>query len=244
MKSRVLTLAVAASTAALTGCVNPDGSPNNTGSGALIGGAVGALSGAAIGGRSHGGPDALIGAAIGAVAGGLVGFSADREQEARLKAYAPQTYVRVEQGQPLSIADVKALAKAGIAEDVILNQIRNTRTVYHLSATDIIGLRDSGVTDKVVSYMINTPNTVGLADGAEPVTTTYIQQSPPPPPAETVLVAPGPGCVWVGGEWVWNGGWYWVAGHWSYPPYPHAIWIGGRCWHDAYGWHNTPGHWG
>ena len=142
----------------LSGCVNPDGSPNNTGSGALIGGAMGALTGAAIGGRGHGGPDALIGAAAGALAGGLIGNSADQEQAARWKAQAPQTYIKVDQGQPTSIADVKALAKAGISDDVIINQIKNSRTVYHLIAADVIGLRDAGVSDKVLNFMINTPS--------------------------------------------------------------------------------------
>ena len=49
-----------------TGCVNPDGSQNNTASGALLGGVVGAFAGAASSGR-HGGQNALLGAAIGAV---------------------------------------------------------------------------------------------------------------------------------------------------------------------------------
>jgi outer membrane lipoprotein SlyB len=243
MKLQALTYALAVAAVVLTGCVNPDGSPNNTGSGALIGGAFGALTGAAIGGRRYGGADALIGAAAGALAGGLIGNAADREQAARLKAEAPQTYVRVDQGQPLSVADVKALAKAGISEDVIITQIKNSRTVYHLSAADIIDLRDAGVSDKVVNYMINTPSTVGATAETNGGTTTYIQQPPPPPPVETMLVAPGPGYVWIGGEWVWNGGWFWVGGHWAYPPYAHAVWIGGRCWHDAHGWHNARGYW-
>src|ERR1039458_4238914 len=49
--------------------------------------------------------------------------------------------------------------------------------------------------------------------------------------------------MWIGGEWVWNGGWFWVGGHWGYPPHPHAIWIGGRSWDDEHGWHNFHGHW-
>src|ERR1035441_3592358 len=142
MKLHALTCAIAASAVALTGCVNPDGSQNNTGTppllendpgpGALIGGACGARTGAALGGRHRGGPDALIGAAAGALAGGLIGNAADREQEARLKAEAPQTYARVDQGSPLSVADVKALAKAGISEDVIISQVKSSRTVFHL----------------------------------------------------------------------------------------------------------------
>jgi len=226
----------------LTGCQNPDGTQNNTGSGALIGGALGALTGVAIGGHSHGGQDALIGAAAGALAGGLIGNSMDREQEARLKSQAPQTYVKVDQGQPLSLADVKALAKAGISEDVIVSQIKSSRTVFHLSAADIIELRDAGVTDKVVNYMINTPSTVGESS-ATASTTVVVQQAPPPPPVETVVLAPGPGYIWVSGEYVWNGGWYWVGGHWAYPPRPHAIWIEGRAWHDHYGWHHERGYW-
>lgn len=238
-----LILSVAVLSVLLSGCVNPDGTQNNTGTGALIGGAFGALTGAAIGGRRHGGEDALIGAAAGALAGGLLGNAADREQAARLKAEAPQTYARIDRGAPLSLADVKALAKAGVNGEVIISQIQASRTVYHLSATDIIDLRNSGVSDPVVNYMINTPGTVGATAETTAGTVTYIQQAPPPPPVETVVVAPGPDYVWIGGEWVWNGGWFWVGGHWGYPPHPHAVWIGGRAWHDEHGWHNERGHW-
>ncbi len=228
----------------LTGCVNPDGTQNNTGSGALIGGALGAITGAVIGGPRNGGAGALIGAAAGAIGGGLIGNSMDQEQDARLRAQAPETYVKIDQGQPLAVADVRAMAKAGISEDVIISQIQNSHTVYHLSASDIIDLRDSGVTDKVVNYMINTPSTIGdtaVASQPDPV---VIQQAPPAPPTDTVIVSPGPDYVWVGGEWAWNGsGWYWVGGHWGYPPHPHAVWVAGRSWHDGYGWHNERGHW-
>jgi len=240
MKTKLTKCVLALSGAAvfLTGCVNPDGTQNNTGTGAIVGGALGALTGAAIGGSRHGGPDALIGAAIGAVGGGLIGNSMDREQETRLRAEAPQTYARVDQGQPLTIADVKSLAKAGISEDVIINQISTSHTVFHLSSADIIDLRDSGVSDKVVNYMINTATTVSSA----PVT--VIEQAPPPPPVETVIVAPGPDYVWIDGEWVWGGAsWVWIGGHWGYPPYPHAVWVEGRSWHDHYGWHHERGRW-
>jgi hypothetical protein len=126
---------------------------------------MGALTGAAIGGRGHAGPDALIGAAAGALAGGLIGNSADREQEARMQAQAPPGYVAVVPSQPTivpspptSIAEVKSMAKAGVSDDVIISQIRNTRTIYHLAAADVIALRDAGVSDKVLNFMINTPS--------------------------------------------------------------------------------------
>jgi outer membrane lipoprotein SlyB len=243
MKMKLLVLLMAGSALVLTGCQNPDGTENHTGSGVLIGGAIGAITGAAIGGPQNGGAGALIGAAAGAVGGGLIGHSMDEEQNARLRAEAPQTYVKIDQGQPLQVSDVEALVKAGVSDDVIISQIQNSRTVYHLAPSDIIGLRNSGVSDRVVNFMINTPSTIGniSAPAAQDV---VVQQPPPPAPTEVVAVAPGPDYVWVDGEWVWNGfTWVWVGGHWGYPPRPHAIWVSGRRWHDGYGWHYSAGYW-
>jgi outer membrane lipoprotein SlyB len=242
MKPQVLILTLAASALVLAGCQYPNGSPNYTGTGALTGGAVGAVSGAAIGGSQHGGEDALIGAAVGAVAGGLIGHSLDQQQQQQLRQQAPQTYVRVDQGQPLGVADVKALAVASVSDDVIISQIRNSRTVYHLSAADIIDLRNAGVSNRVIEFMINTPGTYG-AMPAPQASTVVVTQPPPPPPAETVVVASSPGYVWIGGEWAWNGGWIWVAGHWGYPPYPHAVWVHGYWGRGPHGWVRVPGYW-
>jgi outer membrane lipoprotein SlyB len=241
MKLHVLTLALAASAVVLTGCVNPDGTQNNTGSGALIGAGSGALIGGANG---RGGGGALIGAAVGALAGGLIGNAIDQDQQARLRAQSPQTYVRVDQGQPLGVADVKALAAAGVGDNVIISQIRNSHTVYHLSAADIIDLRDSGVSNPVIDFMINTPGSIGESSAiAAQAGTVVVTQPPPPPPVETVVVAPGPDYVWIDGEWVWNGRWFWVGGHWGYPPYPHAVWVRGYWGRGPHGWSRAPGHW-
>jgi hypothetical protein len=54
--------------------------------------------------------------------------------------------------------DVVALVKAGISDDVIISQIRSTRTAYHLSAAEIIDLKNNGVSEKVLDFMINTAN--------------------------------------------------------------------------------------
>ena len=229
-----------ASALVLAGCETPYGTPDRTGTGALAGGGIGALSGAAIGSASgHAGAGALIGGAIGAVTGGLIGHSMDMEEQERLRAQAPQTYVRVEQGQPLSLPDVKALAQARVSDDVIISQIRNSRTVYHLSAADIIDLQNAGLSQQVINFMINTPSLYGPGGAPAEVVT----QPPPPPPSETIVVAPGPGYVWAPGEWVWNGGWVWVGGHWVLPPRPQAVWVVGYWGHGPHGWHHYPGHW-
>ena len=78
MKSKTLVFAMAVSAVVLTGCQNPDGTQNNTGSGALIGGVVGAIAGSAIGGPRNGGAGSLIGAAAGAIGGVLIGNSMDQ----------------------------------------------------------------------------------------------------------------------------------------------------------------------
>jgi len=238
MKPCLAIFAAATLAVVVTGCVNPDGTQNYTASGALMGGGAGALTGAVIGGSRNGPGGALIGAAVGAIAGGLVGNSMDQEQQARLRAQSPQTYARVDHGQPLSVADVKALARAGISEDVIINQINASRTVFRLSAADIIDLRDSGVPDKIVNYMINTPN-MFHANAASP---TVITQAPPPP-VETVIAAPGPNYVWVAGEWEWNNAWVWRSGCWACPPRGCTVWVRGSYWHDGSGWHYYRGHW-
>ncbi|HTX22006.1 MAG TPA: glycine zipper domain-containing protein [Candidatus Aquilonibacter sp.] len=242
-KSHVLILSAGTLAVALTGCQYPNGEPNNTGTGALTGAAVGAASGAVIGGPRNAGAGALIGGAIGAITGALIGNSMDEQQREYLRTQAPQTYVRVEQNQPLAVADVKALAQAKISDDLIISQIRASHTVYHLSAADIIDLRNSGVSEKVIDFMINTPTTIGGTTEA-PTTETVVSQPPPPAPTENVtVVAPGPNYVWIDGEWIWNGRWIWVAGHWGLPPYPHAVWVRGYWIHGPYGWHREPGYW-
>ena len=237
-KLNVSIFAVATSAVLLTGCVDPNGQQNNTGTGALIGGALGAITGAAIGGPRHGGEGALIGAAAGLIAGGAVGNSIDQQQQAELRAQAPQSYVRVVQGQPLSTADVKALARAGVSDDVIIAQIQGSHTAFNLSAADIIDLHNSGVSDKVVNYM---QGTQGSASVAQP-TTVVVQDAPPAPLPETVVVErPGPGYAWVDGEWVWNGRWFWRAGYWAY--HPGGIWVEGGWHRGPRGWYHEPGRW-
>ena len=61
------------------------GCATNAGTGALVGGAGGALAGAAIGSHSHSraGAGALVGGAVGAVGGAIVGNEIDRQQHDR-----------------------------------------------------------------------------------------------------------------------------------------------------------------
>jgi hypothetical protein len=51
------------------------------------------------------------------------------------------------------MTDVAQLAQQRVSDQVIINQIRTTGSVYHLSATDIVWLRDNGVSDAVIAEM-------------------------------------------------------------------------------------------
>jgi uncharacterized protein YcfJ len=243
MKNVVLKfVAITALGALLTGCVNPDGTQNNAGSGALIGAGSGALLGASIGGRNAG-PAAAIGAVAGLVAGSIIGNSVDEqdradraEAAARARANTPPP---APQTQPPSIEEIKSMSRSGLGDNVIISQIKSSRAIYHLDANLIIDLKNSGVSQNVINYMINTPNTAP-AEAAVAVA----PSSPPPAPVYSQPPAPGLGYVWIDGEYTWIGGrWVWTSGYWAYPPAPGVIWIGGGWRYGRGGYYHERGHW-
>ena len=138
----------------------------------------GAATGAIIGAATHNvGLGAAIGAGSGVVLGGLIGAQADAQQSMRLQQQSPATYARAASGAPLSVADVTAMSKAQVNDDTIIAQIINSHTVYHLSATDIIGLHDNGVSQRVIDFMVNTPSSISPA-----ATSVEVAAQPPPLP--------------------------------------------------------------
>jgi len=232
MSLKIITsLFIAVCSCLLTGCVQPNGSPDNTANGALIGGASGAAFGAAIAHRNPA-AGALIGGAAGLVTGTLIGHSMDEQNQVGRMPPPPTPATPIPQGQPLSLADIKAMKNAKVSDDIIINQINNTHSVYNLDANAIIDLKNSGVSEKVIAYMMNTSTNV------------VANQAPPPPQQEVVVTSPGPDYIWVDGEWVWSSGvWIWIGGRWMYPPHAHAIWVHARWEHGPSGWRHTPGHW-
>jgi len=128
----------------ITGCATPPG-PNQAG-GTVVGGATGAFLGGALSRSPEG---ALLGGAIGALAGALVGKDIDEA-----------TRVRVAQNESLRIEDIKSLSQAELDDDLIISQIRATRSVYRLDSTQIVDLKDAGVSTRVIDYMINSRDVV------------------------------------------------------------------------------------
>jgi hypothetical protein len=131
----------------LTGCE----SMTHTEKGVLGGGAIGAGTGALIGSATgHTGAGAAIGAAVGGLTGGLIGNDieqTEKKQEAQLAAATAP--VR----GPLSLPEIAQMAQQGISDQVIIGQIRTTRSVYNLTPADIQWLKSQGVSDPVVLEM-------------------------------------------------------------------------------------------
>lgn len=149
--------------------------------------------------------------------------------------------------QAMGLADIKALAKAGISDEVIISQIRASRTVYHLSTAEILDLKEAGVSNRVIDFMINTAANAPQIINPPPPTTTVTATEPPPPPApvvEEVLPCPGPGYVWVAGRWEWHRGkWVWIRGRWLLPPRSYAVWVPGHWEYRGYERVWIGGHW-
>ena len=61
---------------------------------------------------------------------------------------------------PMGVADVKALAKAGMADEVVISQIKQTGAVFRLTTAEIIDLKESGVSNKVIDFMLNTVSSI------------------------------------------------------------------------------------
>jgi hypothetical protein len=108
---------------------------------------------------------------------------------------------------PYGVPQVLELTKAKISDSTILSYIQNSRTAYNLEASQIIYLKQQGVSDVVINAMLNQRNNVtaqntvaststannsnynytqSSATVVQPATTTYVQTIP----ASTVYVIP------------------------------------------------------
>ncbi|MDE3045064.1 MAG: hypothetical protein KGJ02_00240 [Verrucomicrobiota bacterium] len=128
------------------------GCSTNAGTGAIAGGALGAGSGALI----AGGSGALVGGAIAAGSGALIGARLDEQDRKVMEHSSPRTVDRMDRGEPLTINDVIKLSQGGITDASIIRYIRDTSSAYHLSQGQIRRLQDSGVSQRVINYMIET----------------------------------------------------------------------------------------
>ncbi len=167
----------------------PDYYHNDTASGTFLGGAMGAITGAIIGGKHHSGQDALIGAGVGAVTGNLLGRSKDATDERRAAAGAAAVGQLNQQAAAMAVTnyDLLQMTRAGISEDVIISTMRSRGARIDLSPQSLIALKQQGISDRVVLAAQQMGGGSGYVAGTSAVGPTVVSEVPPPP---AVIVEP------------------------------------------------------
>ena len=113
---------------------------------------------------------------------------------------------RLSRGRPVQlsygVSQIIQLSKAKVSDDTIVNYIRNSGSSYGLDASQIIYLKQQGVSDTVINTMLNQPRQMAQAapppaypaasSTATAVVTTRGDLCPPPAyvPSSTVYVIP------------------------------------------------------
>jgi len=134
-------------------------STNHTEQGAVVGGLVGAGTGAVVGhALGNTGAGAAIGAGVGALTGAAIGNSQD-QTEARNRAIIEQQIGRQLAGAT-HVDDVIAMTHAGVAPELIMNHVRAHGMVAPLQVNDVILLQQQGVDGRVIATMQATPSPV------------------------------------------------------------------------------------
>jgi hypothetical protein len=167
----------------------PDYYHNDTASGTFMGGALGAVSGAIIGGKKDRGEGALIGAGVGALTGNLLGRAKDRADEQRAAVGAAVTAQANQQAAAMAISnyDLVSMTRAGVSDDVIISTMRSRGARLDLSPTALISLKQSGVNDRVLLAAQETNNGPAYVYGPVPPPPVVVREVGP-----TVIVRPSP----------------------------------------------------
>jgi len=108
-----------------------------------------------------------------------------------------------------TVAQVRSMVQAHVSDVVIISQIQNSSTRYLLTTDQIIALKKAGVSDAVLTVLINTAGKVPV----ETITTAVAYPAVYP----YVYVDPWP--------WLWWGWWGW--GPYSHGGYYHGYYHGG-----------------
>ncbi len=89
------------------------------------------------------------------------------------------------------VPQVLQLVQAKVGEDTIIAYVRNSGTSYGLNADQIIYLRQQGVSDAVITAMLNQPRAgVGVASSPAPATSYATPAPSSPESVSTATVAP------------------------------------------------------
>ncbi len=104
----------------------------------------------------HAPGSALVGGIVGAVSEGIASSSLDNQARLIMEEKSPNTLNKIDRGQRLSLNDIKAMSEAGISDPVIATQITTTGSIFYLTSSDILDLKNAGVSTRVIDVMIQT----------------------------------------------------------------------------------------
>lgn len=88
----------------------------------------------------------------------LLASALDESDRSSLQKQSPRTLKKIESGQQLSTDDIKKMAQAGLSDEVIIDQIQQTKSIFYMSSADIVDLKKAGVSQRVINQMIQTGN--------------------------------------------------------------------------------------
>lgn len=177
--------------AVMTGTIGCQNLPGTSGQqGAVIGGAGGAVAGAAVGGEHHRLLGALLGGALGAGGGYVIGANKDRitghdtagAQAAVQNAQAHPATPAMAMSAPtadlngdgfVTMDEVVAMRQAGLSDQQILDKMRATGQVFELTPEQMRYLQNNGVSQYVIDQ---------IPDLNRDVRNQLMGQQPPPPP--------------------------------------------------------------
>lgn len=126
---------------------------NDTAEGTVVGGGLGAITGALIGGSEGKSPEgALIGGAVGAIAGNLFGRSKDAADQRQAAAGYAATSQANQQAAQLAVTnyDLVEMTRAGLNDSVIVGAIQTRGGRFDLSPNGLIQLKQAGVSDTLI----------------------------------------------------------------------------------------------
>ena len=97
----------------------------------------------------------VLAAAIGVMSSGCT--TAARRNTALVAAqYGTDVFVldKLQRGARLNLADLEELGRRGVPENVILAHLNRRDDAYRLTTTEVVRLREAGVSDGVIDYLL------------------------------------------------------------------------------------------
>src|ERR1017187_842206 len=131
-------------------------------------------------------------ATLGAASLGTLSPTAQTAAPATTPAPTPAATDSAPVKLPYGVEDVLKLSRAQVSEDVIVNYVHNTGTIYTLSPDVIVYLRNQSVSDRVINTMLEQRQNVPAEMDAQnaPSSGPVAPQAPVNPDASTAAAAP------------------------------------------------------